>query len=52
MNDFSYTEWHAMADIDIQMRIGNFVQHHRLKQNKTQNDKLIICSLIFFKEML
>jgi len=21
------------------------------KQNKTQNDKLIICSLIFFKEM-
>jgi len=38
MNDFPYTEWYAMADIDIQKRIGNFVQHHRLKQNKTQNE--------------
>lgn len=38
MNEMSYIEWYAMADVDVQKRIGIFIQHHRLKQNKTQTD--------------
>lgn len=36
MNDKSYMDWVAMSDRAISQRIGHFVRHHRLNQNKTQ----------------
>ena len=38
MNDNSYTNWSSMSDKALMETIGNFVQHHRLKQNKSQSD--------------
>lgn len=37
MNDISYTKWEAMSDKSIMEIIGNFIQSHRLNQNKTQD---------------
>jgi len=37
MNDKSYTEWQAMSDKSLMEIIGNFIQSHRLNQNKSQN---------------
>jgi transcriptional regulator with XRE-family HTH domain len=38
MTDKSYTYWLAMSDDALTKHIGNFVKHHRLKQNRTQNN--------------
>lgn len=38
MNDISYIKWQSMSDSALSKEIGNFIKHHRLNQNKTQND--------------
>ena len=38
MNDISYTNWSSMSDKALVETIGKFVQHHRLNQNKSQNN--------------
>ncbi|MEI6137939.1 MAG: helix-turn-helix transcriptional regulator [Mariniphaga sp.] len=38
MNDNSYNEWVSMSDMAICAAIGKFIKHHRLNQNKTQDD--------------
>jgi transcriptional regulator with XRE-family HTH domain len=38
MNDKSYVNWIAMSDTALAQTIGAFVKHHRLLQNKTQED--------------
>lgn len=38
MNDNSYTDWHSMNDKALIKIIGEFIQHHRLNQNKSQSD--------------
>ncbi len=37
MNDKSYAEWEAMSDKSLMETIGNFIQSHRLNQNKSQD---------------
>ena len=37
MNDKSYTNWSAMNDNTLLQTIGEFIQHHRLKQNRSQD---------------
>jgi len=36
MTDISYKDWIAMSDKALAMHIGNFIRHHRIEQNKTQ----------------
>lgn len=38
MNDNSYNDWVSMSDKALGETIGNFIKHHRLNQNKTQNE--------------
>ncbi len=38
MNDISYIDWLSMSDKALMETIGNFVQHHRLNQNRSQSD--------------
>lgn len=38
MNDISYANWVSMNDKALTETIGTFIKHHRLIQNKTQND--------------
>ncbi len=38
MNDNSYNDWVSMSDKALSATIGNFIKHHRLNQNKTQNE--------------
>lgn len=38
MNDKQYINWIAMSDTALAQTIGAFVKHHRLLQNKTQED--------------
>ena len=38
MNDKSYVNWIAMSDTALAQTIGAFVKHHRLLQNKTQEE--------------
>ncbi|RTY67157.1 XRE family transcriptional regulator [Flavobacterium sp. GSP27] len=38
MNDTSYINWIAMSDNALAQTIGAFVKHHRLSQNKTQEE--------------
>jgi transcriptional regulator with XRE-family HTH domain len=37
MNDFSYTDLAASSDKVLLEKIGAFIKHHRLQQNKTQD---------------
>lgn len=37
MTERSFIYWASMSDKAIAERIGRFVQHHRLQQNKTQD---------------
>ena len=37
MTGNSYKNWIAMSDKVLMKHIGNFVKHHRLEQNKTQD---------------
>ncbi len=36
MNDISYSDWSSMSDKALGETIGNFIRHHRLNQNKSQ----------------
>jgi transcriptional regulator with XRE-family HTH domain len=36
MTDISYTNWTATSDTAIMEKLGAFIKHHRLLQNKTQ----------------
>ncbi|NGY37862.1 helix-turn-helix domain-containing protein [Flavobacterium sp. XN-5] len=38
MNDIQYINWIAMSDYALAQTIGAFVKHHRLVQNKTQEE--------------
>ena len=38
MNDIPYTNWVSMSDKALTETIGAFVKHHRLNQNKTQDE--------------
>lgn len=38
MNDNQYTNWLSMSDAALAQTIGTFIKHHRLAQNKTQED--------------
>ena len=38
MNDISYKKWVSMSDKALTEAIGAFIKHHRLNQNKTQNE--------------
>ena len=38
MNDISVKNWLSMSDQALAQSIGAFVKHHRLVQNKTQED--------------
>jgi len=38
MNDSSYNDWVSMSDKALGETIGNFIKHHRLNQNKTQDE--------------
>ena len=37
MNDKSHIAWESMTDKSLMKTIGNFIQSHRLNQNKSQN---------------
>ena len=38
MNDKKYIDWVSMSDAALAQTIGTFVKHHRLAQNKTQEE--------------
>jgi len=38
MNDKPYSNWVAMSDAALAKTIGNYIKHHRLNQNMTQED--------------
>lgn len=38
MNDNSYNNWSEMSDVKLMQTIGDFIQHHRLNQNRSQNE--------------
>jgi transcriptional regulator with XRE-family HTH domain len=38
MNDKSYSNWHLKSDTALGETIGAYVQHHRLKQNLSQEE--------------
>lgn len=38
MTDISFTEWASMSDNALAEYIGTFVRHHRMAQNKTQDE--------------
>jgi transcriptional regulator with XRE-family HTH domain len=38
MNDKQYINWISMSDVALAQTIGTFVKHHRLTQNKTQEE--------------
>lgn len=37
MNDISYIDWQSMSDRSLMETIGNFIQSHRLSQNRSQD---------------
>lgn len=38
MNDKPYMNWIAMSDVALAQTIGTFIKHHRLVQNRTQEE--------------
>lgn len=38
MNDKPYINWIAMSDVALAQTIGTFIKHHRLVQNRTQEE--------------
>ncbi len=38
MNDKSYMNWVAMSDVALTRIIGEFVNHHRVAQNRSQQE--------------
>lgn len=45
MTDYSSKNWKAMTDKALSKIIGNFIKHHRLNQNKTQDTVAIAAGL-------
>ena len=37
MTELSYKNWSSLSDLALTAHIGDFVKHHRLEQNKTQD---------------
>lgn len=37
MTETSYNNWISMSDKALAEHVGNFIKHHRLEQNKTQD---------------
>jgi len=38
MTDKSFKEWASMSDKSLAEHVGAFVKHHRMEQNKTQDE--------------
>ena len=38
MTDKSFNEWASMSDKTLAKHVGTFVRHHRIEQNKTQDE--------------
>ena len=38
MTDISFKEWASMSDKALAAHIGTFVRHHRMEQNRTQEE--------------
>ncbi len=38
MNGKSYIDWSSYSDSSLLKQIGQFIQHHRLNQNRTQGE--------------
>ncbi|MBC7759618.1 MAG: helix-turn-helix transcriptional regulator [Phormidesmis sp. FL-bin-119] len=38
MNDLSFNEWTSMSDQALAAQIGKFARHHRMEQNRTQDE--------------
>ncbi len=38
MTDKSFNEWVSMSDKVLAENIGSFIRHHRMEQNKTQDE--------------
>ena len=38
MNDLSYNKWTSKSDNALEITFGEFIKHHRLKQNITQGN--------------
>ena len=38
MNEKSFTNWNSLSDKEISRYIGSFIKHHRVLQNKSQDD--------------
>ncbi len=38
MTDKSFKQWVSMSDIALSEHIGSFIRHHRMEQNKTQDE--------------
>jgi transcriptional regulator with XRE-family HTH domain len=36
MTNLSFNNWHILSDHALEAKIGEFIKHHRLKQNLTQ----------------
>jgi transcriptional regulator with XRE-family HTH domain len=45
MNDKQYINWIAMSDYALAQTIGTFVKHHRLVQNKTQEEVSVAANI-------
>ncbi|MFV8326044.1 helix-turn-helix domain-containing protein [Flavobacterium sp. ZS1P14] len=45
MNDKQYINWIAMSDYALAQTIGAFVRHHRLVQNKTQEEVAVAANI-------
>ena len=45
MNDKQYINWIAMSDYALAKTIGAFVKHHRLAQNKTQEEVAVAANI-------
>ncbi|MBI9009641.1 MAG: helix-turn-helix domain-containing protein [Tenericutes bacterium] len=38
MNEKSYINWQSMSDSALGEKIGTFLKHHRIEQNRTQDE--------------
>ena len=45
MTDISYKNWTSMSDKALSKHIGNFIQHHRMEQNRTQTNVAIAAGI-------
>jgi transcriptional regulator with XRE-family HTH domain len=45
MNDISYINCTLMSDTVLMESLGTFIQHHRLKQNRTQDEVAAAASM-------